>query len=100
MKPLEDTYLTAQELSDKIRVSVQTIYKWVTDGTIVQGKHYLVAGKKYIFAWNAIFEWLSTNKGDLNERRERRKASSAAGNKNIKGRSEDAGERGTGDGNV
>jgi predicted DNA-binding transcriptional regulator AlpA len=79
MKKLEEAvlmeeYLTVKELSQRIKLAVQTIYNFIHEGKFTLGKHYLKpTPKKILFKWSEIKEWMGednappvqTDAGDL-----------------------------------
>jgi predicted DNA-binding transcriptional regulator AlpA len=64
MKKLEEAvqmeeYLTVKELSQRIKLAVQTIYNFIHEAKFILGKHYLKpTPKKILFKWSAIREWM------------------------------------------
>ena len=65
-----EEYLTAQELSHRIKFSKQTLYNLIYKGTLVLGKHYLKpTPKKILFKWSEIQLWMErpliTSKNDF-----------------------------------
>ena len=56
-----EEYLTAQELSHRIKFSKQTLYNLIYKGTLVLGKHYLKpTPKKILFKWSEIQSWMES----------------------------------------
>lgn len=54
-----EEYLTVKELSQRIKLAVQTIYNFIHEGKFILGKHYLKpTPKKILFKWSAIQEWM------------------------------------------
>mgnify|MGYP000521809819 CR=1 FL=1 len=52
------TYLTTQELSDRIKYDVRTIRERMMDSVLIEGRHYFrpFGGRKILFIWEAIEE--------------------------------------------
>jgi len=50
------TYLTTEELSDRIKYDVRTIRERLKDSVLLEGVHYLrpFGGRKILFIWEAI----------------------------------------------
>lgn len=50
------TYLTTQELSDRIKYDVRTIRERLKDSVLIEGKHYIrpFGGRKILYIWEAI----------------------------------------------
>jgi hypothetical protein len=64
---LED-YLTVNELSQRIKMSKQTIYNRIHGGKFTIGKHYLKpTPKKILFKWSQIQAWLGETTPDHEE---------------------------------
>ena len=60
-----ETYLTVDELINRIRYKKQTIYNMIYRGEFSLGKHYLKPSpKKILFKWTAILEWLGESKDE------------------------------------
>ena len=54
-----EEYLTVKELSQRIKLAVQTIYNFIHLGKFILGKHYLKpTPKKILFKWSGIKEWM------------------------------------------
>jgi len=70
MKKLEEEvrmeeYLTVKELSQRIKLAVQTIYNFIHEEKFILGKHYLKpTRKKILFKWSAIEEWMGVGSED------------------------------------
>jgi predicted DNA-binding transcriptional regulator AlpA len=59
-----EEYLTVKELSQRIKLAVQTIYNFIHDGKFIAKKHYLKpTPKKILFKWSAIKEWMGEGAG-------------------------------------
>jgi len=64
MKKLEEEvrmeeYLTVKELSQRIKLAVQTIYNFIHEEKFILGKHYLKpTPKKILFKWSEIKAWM------------------------------------------
>jgi hypothetical protein len=52
------TYLTTQELSDRIKYDVRTIRERLKDSVLLEGVHYLrpFGGRKILYIWEQIEE--------------------------------------------
>ena len=52
------TYLTTQELADRIKYDVRTIRERLKDSVLLEGVHYLrpFGGRKILFIWERIEE--------------------------------------------
>ena len=52
------TYLTTQELSDRIKYDVRTIRERMMDSVLIECRHYFrpFGGRKILFIWEAIEE--------------------------------------------
>jgi hypothetical protein len=52
------TYLTTEELSERIKYDVRTIRERLKDSVLLEGVHYLrpFGGRKILFIWEAIEE--------------------------------------------
>ena len=52
------TYLTTEELSDRIKYDVRTIRERLKDSVLLEGIHYLrpFGGRKILFIWETIEE--------------------------------------------
>lgn len=50
------TYLTTQELADKIKYDTRTIRNVLKDSVLIEGKHYIrpFGGRKILYLWEAI----------------------------------------------
>jgi len=68
-----EEYLTVKELSQRIKLAVQTIYNFIHEEKFILGKHYLKpTPKKILFKWSEIKEWMgegSQVKGETDEMR-------------------------------
>ena len=55
---MTQTYLTTEELSDRIKYDVRTIRERLKDSVLLEGVHYLrpFGGRKILFIWEAIEE--------------------------------------------
>ena len=54
-----EEYLTVKELSQRIKLAVQTIYNFIHEGKFILGKHYLKpTPKKILFKWSEIKAWM------------------------------------------
>lgn len=55
------TYLTTQELSDKIRYDARTIRNQLKDSVLIEGVHYIrpFGGRKILYIWERIEEDMS-----------------------------------------
>ncbi len=60
-----EEYLTVKELSQRIKLAVQTIYNFIHEEKFILGKHYLKpTPKKILFKWSAIEEWMGAGSED------------------------------------
>lgn len=52
----EQTYLTTQELSDRIKYDTRTIRERLKDSVLLEGVHYFrpFGGRKILYIWEAI----------------------------------------------
>ena len=52
----QQTYLTTDELADKIKYDVRTIRERLKDSVLLEGTHYFrpFGGRKILFLWEAI----------------------------------------------
>lgn len=52
------TYLTTEELSDRIKYDVRTIRERLKDSVLLEGVHYLrpFGGRKILYVWETIEE--------------------------------------------
>lgn len=50
------TYLTTQELSDRIKYDTRTIRERLKDSVLIEGRHYFrpFGGRKILYIWEAI----------------------------------------------
>lgn len=55
------TYLTTQELADRIKYDVRTIRESLKDSVLLEGIHYLrpFGGRKILFIWERVEEDMS-----------------------------------------
>ncbi len=55
---MTQTYLTTEELSERIKYDVRTIRERLKDSVLLEGVHYLrpFGGRKILFIWEAIEE--------------------------------------------
>jgi predicted DNA-binding transcriptional regulator AlpA len=54
-----EEYLTVKELSQRVKLAVQTIYNFIHEEKFILGKHYLKpTPKKILFKWSEIKEWM------------------------------------------
>lgn len=53
---LDQTYLTTDELSSRIKYDVRTIRERLKDSVLIEGVHYLrpFGGRKILYVWEAI----------------------------------------------
>lgn len=54
----EQTYLTTEELSRKIKYDPRTIRERMKDSVLIEGRHYIrpFGGRKILYIWEAISE--------------------------------------------
>ena len=57
------TYLTTDELSDRIKYDARTIRDRLKDSVLLEGRHYIrpFGGRKLLFLWEPIEEELLKN---------------------------------------
>lgn len=50
------TYLTTQELSERIKYDARTIRERLKDSVLIEGRHYIhpFGGRKILYIWEAI----------------------------------------------
>ena len=50
---LSDTgrLLTTNEFADRLKVSRTTVFKWIKDGTLMPGRHFIRVGRIVRFLW-------------------------------------------------
>ena len=55
---MEQTYLTTEELSAKIKYDPRTIRERLKDSVLLEGRHYFrpFGGRKILFIWEAVEE--------------------------------------------
>lgn len=55
---MNQTYLTTQELSDRIKYDARTIRERLKDSVLLEGRHYIrpFGGRKTLYIWEAIEE--------------------------------------------
>lgn len=55
---MTQTYLTTEELSERIKYDVRTIRERLKDSVLLEGVHYLrpFGGRKILFIWEVIEE--------------------------------------------
>lgn len=53
---MTQTYLTTEELAQRIKYDVRTIRERLKDSVLVEGRHYFrpFGGRKILFVWEAI----------------------------------------------
>lgn len=53
---MQDTYLTTEELSARIKYDVRTIRERLKDSVLLEGIHYIrpFGGRKILFLWEAV----------------------------------------------
>ena len=53
---MSSTYLTTEQLSERIHYDVRTIRNRLKDGVLLEGIHYIrpFGGRKLLFVWEAI----------------------------------------------
>jgi hypothetical protein len=63
-----EEYITVKELSQRIKMSKQTLYNLIHVGKFTIGKHYLKpTPKKILFKWSQIQAWLGETTPDHEE---------------------------------
>ena len=55
---MAQTYLTTEELSDRIKYDTRTIRERLKDSVLIEGLHYIrpFGGRKLLFIWEIIEE--------------------------------------------
>ncbi|SES78858.1 hypothetical protein SAMN04487962_101548 [Marinobacter segnicrescens] len=55
---MNNTYLTTEELSDRIKYDARTIRQCLKDSVLLEGKHYIrpFGGRKILYIWEVIEE--------------------------------------------
>ena len=55
---MNNTYLTTEELSDRIKYDARTIRQCLKDSVLFEGKHYIrpFGGRKILYIWEVIEE--------------------------------------------
>lgn len=55
---MKHTYLTTEELSERIKYDVRTIRQNLKDSVLLEGKHYIrpFGGRKNLYLWEVIEE--------------------------------------------
>lgn len=55
---MSTTYLTTQELSEKIKYDPRTIQQQLKDSVLLEGRHYIrpFGGRKILYLWETIEE--------------------------------------------
>ena len=58
---MTQTYLTTEELSNRIKYDVRTIRERLKDSVLLEGIHYLrpFGGRKILFIWERIEEYMA-----------------------------------------
>ena len=53
---MNNTYLTTEELSERIKYDARTIRQCLKDSVLLEGKHYIrpFGGRKILYLWDAI----------------------------------------------
>ena len=59
-----EEYLTVKELSQRVKLAVQTIYNFIHEKKFILGEHYLKpTPKKILFKWSEIQIWMGESTG-------------------------------------
>lgn len=60
------TYLTTEQLSERIRYTPATIRNQLKDNVLLEGRHYFrpFGGRKILFIWEAIERDMQLTRGD------------------------------------
>ena len=60
---MSHTYLTTQELSERIKYNPRTIRNELKDSVLIEGIHYIrpFGGRKILYVWEEIEKWIRTN---------------------------------------
>ena len=66
---MSHTYLTTQELSERIKYNPRTIRNELKDSVLIEGIHYIrpFGGRKILYVWEEIEKWIRTNTADYEE---------------------------------
>jgi excisionase family DNA binding protein len=51
MEPETTKLLTTNEFADRLNVSRTTVFKWIKDGTLMPGRHFIRIGRIVRFLW-------------------------------------------------
>ncbi|TAN04056.1 MAG: hypothetical protein EPN36_10065 [Rhodanobacteraceae bacterium] len=59
---MNQTYLTTQELSNRIKYDVRTIRERLKDSVLLEGKHYIrpFGGRKILYIWESVEHDMAT----------------------------------------
>ncbi len=60
---MQNTYLTTEELSQRIKYDIRTIRERLKDSVLIEGIHYIrpFGGRKILFLWERIEEDMLNN---------------------------------------
>lgn len=53
---ISNTYLTTEELSERIKYDARTIRNTLKDSVLIEGRHYIrpFGGRKILYLWEAV----------------------------------------------
>lgn len=65
---MTQTYLTTQELSERIKYNVRTIRNQLKDTVLLEGVHYIrpFGGRKILYVWEQIEKDMQSSLGSIN----------------------------------
>lgn len=63
----QNTYLTTEELANRIKYDARTIRQRLKDSVLIEGKHYIkpFGGRKILYIWEAVEQEMFNNKRHL-----------------------------------
>lgn len=63
MRQIETTYLTTEELSERIKYDVRTIRERLKDSVLLEGVHYIrpFGGRKILYLWERVEKDMCSN---------------------------------------
>lgn len=56
-----DELLTIEEFAERMKIGRTTVFKWIQDGSLVPGKHFLKIGRVCRFHWPRILHTLAVD---------------------------------------
>ena len=48
--------ITVEEFAEKLKIGRTTVFQWLKDGTLVQGKHFIKIGRVIRFQWPDVVD--------------------------------------------